>query len=141
MSAAAFGILLAWMIYFKGWIQASAVRRRMIVVASFLENLWYFDHFYNGVIVRGLHRWNRAVFWFDRQVIDGLVNAVGCSGEWTGRFVGFFDRTVIDGLVTLTATSSQRLGREFSRLQTGQIQGYVFLGILALCLYVIIGVM
>ncbi len=141
MGAAALGILFAWMIYLEEWISAGAIRRRMIVAAIFLENRWYFDHFYNEVIVRSLHRWNRAVYWFDRKVIDGLVNAVGCSGQWTGRFAGFFDRTVIDGLVTLTAVSSQRLGREFSRFQTGRIQGYVFFGILALCFYVIVGVM
>jgi len=141
MAAAAFGIVLAWMIYLRRMISTGVIRHRLAGVASFLENLWYVDHFYNHFVVRGLHRWNAAVFWFDRRVIDGLVNAVGCSGEWTGRFVGLFDRVVIDGLVTLTATSSQRLGREFSRFQTGQIQGYVFLGILALCLYVIIGVM
>ncbi|NOY53717.1 MAG: NADH-quinone oxidoreductase subunit L [Deltaproteobacteria bacterium] len=141
MAAAAAGILLAWMIYLKEWISAGAVRRRMIVAALFLENLWYFDYLYDRGIVRGLHRWNRAVFRFDRKVIDGLVNAVGCGGAWTGRLAGAFDRNVIDGLVTLTADSAQRLGREFSRFQTGRIQGYVFLGLLALCLYVIVGVM
>ncbi len=139
--AAGFGILFAWLTYLKGIISAGAVRRWFKPVAVFLDNLWYVDRFYNGVIAPGVHRWNAAVFRFDRTIVDGLVNGTACGGEWCGRFVGSFDRVVIDGLVNGTSLLSHALGRQFSRLQTGQIQGYVFLGILALCLYVVIGVM
>lgn len=139
--SAAFGILLAWLIYVKKAVSATAVRRRFRAAVLFIENLWYIDRAYEAVIVRGLHRWNAMVFWFDQKVVDGLVNAMGCGGEWMGRGIGCFDRVVIDGAVNLTATASQMLGREFSRLQNGKIQGYVFIGILALCVYVLVGVM
>jgi len=139
--SASFGILLAWLIYIRKAVSAQAIRRRFRLTVLFLENLWYVDRLYEIVIVRGLHRWNALVFQFDQVIIDGLVNAMGCSGEWLSRGIGCFDRVVIDGAVNLTATVSQSVGREFSRLQNGKIQGYVFLGILSLCLYILIGVM
>lgn len=139
--AAGLGIWLAYLIYIRETISAHRIRERFGGVALFLENLWYLDRLYEAVLVRGLNRWNAAVFWFDRNIVDGLVNAAGCSAEWFGRFIGLFDNRVIDGLVNLTAVASQGLGREFSRLQSGKIQGYIFVGILALCVFVLVGVM
>lgn len=139
--AAGFGILLAFLIYIKGVIPAAQVRQRLRGPAVFLENLWYFDKVYEAVLVRGLHKWNAAVLWFDQKIVDGLVNGSAFSSDCFSRFIGRFDNVVIDGVVNFMATISFALGREFSRLQSGRIQGYIFIGLLALCLYVLIDVM
>jgi NADH-quinone oxidoreductase subunit L len=91
--------------------------------------------------VEGLHRLNAAVFRFDGKVIDGAVNGLAGRGDRLSRFIGVFDNTVIDGAVNLTGEASQNIGHQFSRLQSGKIQGYIFLGLLTLCLYFLFGVM
>jgi NADH-quinone oxidoreductase subunit L len=139
--AAGFGILLAFLTYIKGMISAAQIRQRFRGPAVFLENLWYFDKVYEAVLVRGLHKWNAAVLWFDQKIVDGLVNGSAFSSDWFSRLIGRFDNVVIDGVVNFMATISFALGREFSRLQSGRIQGYIFIGLLALCLYVLIDVM
>jgi NADH-quinone oxidoreductase subunit L len=122
-------------------IPAAQVRQRLRGPAVFLENLWYFDKVYETVLVRGLNKWNAAVLWFDQKVVDGLVNGSAFSGDWLSRLIGRFDNVVIDGVVNFMATISYAIGRQFSRLQNGKIQEYVFIGLLALCLYILIDVM
>ena len=137
----ALGFLAAWLCYVKGALSTSLLRERLHPAALFLENLWYVERLYRRVFVEGLHRLNAAVFRFDGRVIDGTVNGLAGRGDRLSRFIGVFDNTVIDGAVNLTGEASQRIGHWFSRLQSGKIQGYIFLGLLTLCLYVLIGVM
>ena len=76
-----------------------------------LANKWYVDEFYNALIVRPLDLLAQFLVFFDKNIIDGIVNGVG-------RLI-------------------QYGSRQLRLLQSGQVGGYVLLmvvGILVLFL-------
>jgi NADH-quinone oxidoreductase subunit L len=77
------GIGLAWRLYSAPSAAADPVER--LPGHAFLANLWYLDAFWNAVGAHGALTLGRIVAWFDRTVVDGLVNAVGEACRISGR--------------------------------------------------------
>jgi NADH-quinone oxidoreductase subunit L len=107
VAAAALGIAVAWWLF---GVELLALRRRprpelvrsLSARMPFLYraslNKWWFDELNDLLFVRIGGRIAAAMWWFDREVVDGTVNAVG----------------------TLTRGS----GGLISRVQTGRVQNY-----------------
>ncbi|GAW94179.1 NADH-quinone oxidoreductase subunit L [Calderihabitans maritimus] len=92
-------IFLAWLIYGRRRVTEEPMARSLPWLFKFLSNKWYIENFYYGVIVRyGAVGLAYFLAWFDRAVIDGLVNGVA-------RFVDV-------------------IGMGLRRLQTGYFQFY-----------------
>jgi DNA invertase Pin-like site-specific DNA recombinase len=79
------GIGLAWLIYKKKLLSHEALREKFSGIYQLLKNKYYIDEIYarfGEVLVYGAAR---AMFWFDIQVVNGLVNGIafltGKSGE------------------------------------------------------------
>ncbi len=77
------GLGLAWRLYRAPSVAGDPVER--LPGYAFLANLWYIDAFWNAVGARGTLALGRAVAWFDRNVVDGLVNGVGMACRIGGR--------------------------------------------------------
>src|SRR2546428_4625011 len=74
----------------------------------------------------------RGLDWFDRKVIDGIVNAVGRGGLATATGTDAFDRRVIDGAVNAGGFAPVRTGGRLRQRPTGQgpdYAGAVVLGV------------
>jgi NADH-quinone oxidoreductase subunit L len=107
VAVAAVGIAVAWKLF---GVELGPVRkapepdtvRSLSARLPFLYraslNKWWFDELYDLLFVRIGGRVAEALWWFDREVVDGTVNAVGA----------------------LTRGSGSRL----ARVQTGRVQNY-----------------
>src|SRR5580658_4913908 len=71
-----------------------------------LANKWYVDEFYNAVIVRPL--------------------------DLLAQFLEFFDKNIVDGIVNLVGSLVQYGSRQLRLLQSGQVGGYVLLMVLGI---------
>jgi len=71
-----------------------------------LANRWYVDEFYNAVIVRPL--------------------------DLLAQFLEFFDKNIVDGIVNLVGSLVQYGSRQLRLLQSGQVGGYVLLMVLGI---------
>ncbi|MFG0331039.1 MAG: NADH-quinone oxidoreductase subunit L [Phycisphaerales bacterium] len=72
--------------------------------------------------------------WFDRTIVDGLVNLAGFATKWTGDAIGKFDFEIVDGTVRGAGRSAVRMGGVFHRSQSGNLRLYVLIlvtGVLA----------
>jgi NADH-quinone oxidoreductase subunit L len=77
------GIGLAYVGYKK--YQASATNTGL---ASFFENKWYLDELYNTIIVKPIMALSSLLEKFvEKMGIDGLVNGVGKSVQWSSTKV------------------------------------------------------
>ena len=94
------GIFLAAITYYWPVISPAAVRSSLRPIHSMLVNKYWLDAVYEDLIVRRLITGGlfAASAWFDRIVVDGVVNGVARSVVSTGRNV--------------------------RRIQTGQVQAY-----------------
>jgi NADH-quinone oxidoreductase subunit L len=107
VAAATLGMLAAWRLF---GVRIAGLRRdpdpervaALTARAPFFYraslNKWWFDELYDLLFIRIGGRIADAMWWFDREIVDGTVNAIG----------------------TVTRAS----GRGLSQIQTGRVQNY-----------------
>lgn len=136
---AGLGIFLSWLFYHKRRLSAQAVSTTFRPVYNLFWNKYYFDEFYDGVLV-ALTVWKSRLFaQFDGSVVDGIVNGVATvTRDVFAAFTGFFDNNVVDGIVNRIAEVTWALGGRIRRLQTGAIQTYLFVVIGGIVLIILI---
>jgi NADH-quinone oxidoreductase subunit L len=106
------GIFTAFLLYYRPNPIPAVMARNLPWLYNAILHKWYFDEFYDSIVVNG----GKAVaygFWrFDQRVVDGLVN--GVAGFVRGS------------------------GGRLRRVQTGFVQGYALaigIGLLGLVTY------
>jgi NADH-quinone oxidoreductase subunit L len=122
------GIGAAYLWYWRGLGPHAVTRRNRLAHAgfTFLENKYYFDKLYEGVIVSAFKGpIARGVYWFNQNVIDGVVNGAGRLSTVVGRFVyDRIDQQVVDGAVNRSAAAANEGGQVFRQLTSGKVQQY-----------------
>ncbi len=122
------GIGSAYLWYWRGLGPHGITQRNRVARAGFtvLENKYYFDKLYEGVIVAAFKGpIARAVYWFNQNVIDGVVNGAGRFSTVVGRFVYTrIDQQVVDGAVNSSASAANSSGQVFRQLTSGKVQQY-----------------
>jgi NADH-quinone oxidoreductase subunit L len=93
---------------------------------TFLANRYYLDHLWTGGVVGGIKGpIARATYWFNQNVLDGIVNGVGTTAKVGGAWIyKWIDQGAIDGTVNGSGTGAEGLGGSLRRLQTGRVQQY-----------------
>lgn len=93
---------------------------------SFLVNKYYLDVIYEQGIVHAIaHPIARAVYWFNQNVIDAIVNAVGIGGRKTGEWVyRNVDQRVVDGAVNGSGAAARGTGGALQPVQSGKVNQY-----------------
>ena len=120
------GIGLSALFYYWKRFSADAVAARLRPIYTLLWNKYYFDEFYDGVIVALTVAGSKVLGLFDLRFIDGIVNGVGVTVQaGCSRVAGWFDDTFVDGLVNLVARIIWYVGGRVRRVQTGMIQNYL----------------
>ena len=91
-----------------------------------LDNKYYLDHLYNGVIANGTKGpLARLVYRFNQQVIDRTVDVVGETALKVGTVVyDRIDQLVVDGAVNASGRASSGMGEELRRVNSGKVQSY-----------------
>lgn len=131
------GVGLAILIYGLNVISRRSIIENTRPLWTLLKNKYYFDELYHFLFVRGTVGLARVVDWFDRVVVDGIVNLVGYGTAKLSDATRSFDLEVIDGAVNGVAHLFRSGGALLRRIQTGYVQSYV----LALFLTVVIGLL
>ncbi len=89
-------------------------------------NAWYFDAIYNHLIVKPVLILSRFAFWFDRRVIDGLVNLLAKAGLTLAKLSAWTDRYIVDGFLHLLVEIVRIISSFFRVFQAGKVQYYLF---------------
>ena len=136
---AGLGILLSWLFYHRRTLSAESVATTFRPVYNLFWHKYYFDEFYDGVLV-ALTVWKARLFsQFDGSVVDGIVNGVGfVTRDLLAAFTGAFDNRVVDGIVNRIAQVTWAVGGRIRRIQTGAIQTYLFVVLAGIVLLILI---
>ena len=89
-------------------------------------NKYYVDELYEKVFVNGTLALTQVCAWFDRVVIDGIVDGSAAVVRAVAWIEGLFDNHVVDGAVNLVASTTIGIGSRFRQLQSGSINGYLY---------------
>lgn len=125
---AAGGLFIAYQYYEKNRGPHGLTSRSKIAHAgyTFLENKYYLDNLYTGVIAGGTTGpIARAANWFNQNIIDGVVNGIGNGARKVAGVVYVFaDQIIIDGAVNGSGQGSEGAGQLLRKIQTGKVQQY-----------------
>ncbi|MBW8826970.1 MAG: NADH-quinone oxidoreductase subunit L [Acidobacteria bacterium] len=123
---AAIGI--GYLLFFQGKLPRGVTARQPLarVGYTFLANRYYLDHIYTGGVVGGISGpIARAAYWFNQNVLDGIVNGVAIVAkkfaDWQYKYI---DQGAIDGTVNGSGHGAEGLGGFFRTIQTGRVQQY-----------------
>jgi len=128
------GIALAFLIYRKGY----GIAQRLVAIAplgwihTWLYRKMYFDELYYAVFLGITMGISRLCGWFDKLVVDGLVNLAGRSVRSFSWLAGQNDSIIVDGAVNGSAQVAQAVGFVVRVPQTGRIRMYVTVFLIAL---------
>ena len=136
---AGLGIFLSWLFYHRRTLSAESVATTYRPLYNLFWHKYYFDEFYDGVLV-ALTVWKARLFaQFDGSVVDGIVNGVGfVTRDLLAAFTGAFDNRVVDGIVNRVAQVTWAVGGRIRRIQTGAIQTYLFVVLAGIVLLILI---
>jgi NADH-quinone oxidoreductase subunit L len=97
---------------------------------------FYIDELYDALVVNRVKDLGNLLAAFDLHVIDGIfVDGTAATTRGTATLSGWFDRYVVDGLVNLQAWVVQNVSGVLRKVQTGVTQNYalaIVLGIVIL---------
>jgi NADH-quinone oxidoreductase subunit L len=129
-----------------GWLYEFFRRRAM------------FDELYQKTFIGASIAISRAFAWFDSTIVDGALNGAGWLGRTAsdllnryvdeavidaffnlvGKVAGivasanrWFDTTVVNGAVDLTGNATTLAGKRLRRVQSGQVQAYLIVSLVA----------
>ena len=127
------GILLASLIWLKPVINIEKLNVTPFKqVAYIVENKYFIDEIYQATVIRGIMVTGKVLFWFDRWVIDYcIVNGVGYFTRLLSVAWGWFDKNVVDGIVNLIGLITEFFGDILRQFQTGVAQQYIFMMVAA----------
>jgi NADH-quinone oxidoreductase subunit L len=93
---------------------------------AFLANKYYLDTLYEKIIVRSIaHPISRGAYWFNQNVLDGIVNGAGTSTRKTAGWVyRNVDQKLVDGAVNGAGTSAENAGGALQPVQSGKVNQY-----------------
>ncbi|RMD84162.1 MAG: NADH-quinone oxidoreductase subunit L [Candidatus Dadabacteria bacterium] len=121
------GIYVAYLVYQRRSLSAEVLSRTAGGWAYWLiYNKYWVDEIYYGTALRGTLALSRASGWFDRVVIDGLVNASAALVRIGSMVNGRFDLGIIDGIVNWIADVAHRMGGLVRRVQAGTVNVYLY---------------
>jgi NADH-quinone oxidoreductase subunit L len=133
---AAMGILIAWNFYVTSPEKSERLAEQWAGAHRTLSNKYYVDELYNATVISGTMGSGRALWTFDRRVVDGAVNGTGWITIITSWFSGLTDRYVVDGAVNLVGWTTEESSYWFRRLQTGLVQNYALLMVFGVFVFV-----
>jgi len=95
------------------------------------RNKYWIDEAYERTAVAGTVAFSKCMAWFDREVVDGLVNLAGRLGLRLGDASGWTDREVVDRqFVHGAAGLADGAGALFSKMQGGKVRVYLYQAVL-----------
>lgn len=79
---------------------------------------------------------SKAMTWFNNAVPEGVIVSGGASlGKALANLNGLLDKNIVDGLVNLSGMLVQLFGIALRKLQTGRVQTYIVIALLAMMTY------
>ncbi len=136
---ASLGILLGGLMYFQRQdgqtvINPSVFVRHFGPIYRLLWNKYYLDELYWYCLVLPLRGLRHPSSWFDRNIIDAVVNLFGWFGRKASFFVSvFLDNFFVDNILVMgPAKTTNFIGDKLSYAQTGRVRQYLVFSVVGI---------
>jgi NADH-quinone oxidoreductase subunit L len=118
-----------------GGFSPQAISQRFRTLYALSLNKLYIDEFYQKVIIRPLLRVTEFLAYrFDLGVIDRAVDQIGTGTTQASHGTSCFDDRIVDRAVDLTGSTVLSGGQALQAVQTGRVQNYFTVILIAIVL-------
>jgi NADH-quinone oxidoreductase subunit L len=139
LAIAALGIVVSYLYYWKKMGPQGLSERNPLARAGkhFLVMKYYLDVLYTDIIVASIKGpIATGVYWFNQHVIDNVLNYAGRGAVALGKVTyEYVDQRGVDGAVNGIATLTGESGGAIRRIQTGRLQFYALILVVAVGLF------
>lgn len=139
VSIASFGIWLAYNLYLKHPQLHYKVSGAWPRLHNLLIHKYYVDEIYDALFVNRIKDLSSALALFDARVIDGLgIDGAAWLARKLSRISMWWDKWVVDGLVNFTGKFTRSLSHPIRMFQTGIFSSYavfILIGLAILLAY------
>ncbi|GAB4330570.1 MAG: hypothetical protein Kow00117_16110 [Phototrophicales bacterium] len=131
------GWYLGWLLYWREPVKAGEEDpiKRILPESIYntLMNRYYLDDLYKMVFVQPSQWFSRVVVseFIDRGIIDGFIHLIARLANWIGDLLKLLNLWLIDGVGDGIPQGIVRFGVWLRRVQTGRVQQYLILAIMA----------
>jgi NADH-quinone oxidoreductase subunit L len=132
------GIFLAYRFYVAKPGTADRVTARIRELYTLVHRKYYVDELYDALFVNRTKDLANGFFFIDSKFVDGAVNGTAATTRGSAVVSGFFDKYVVDGLVNLVGWINMALNRIATSFQTGLVQRYALAAVFGIVVFVII---
>jgi NADH-quinone oxidoreductase subunit L len=136
------GFGASYLYYWKAVGPQRLSERNKVAYAGkqFLVNKYYLDVLYTDIIVASIKSTiARGVYWFNQHVIDNFLNYTGRGARALGKVTyDYIDQKGVDGVVNGIGISTGEAGGAVRQIQTGRLQFYAFMLVLAVGLFAVL---
>jgi NADH-quinone oxidoreductase subunit L len=139
VAIAALGIWLAHSFYVKNPQLHTKIAASWPRLHSLLVHKYYVDEIYDALFVNRIKDLSTALGLFDAKVIDGLgVDGAGWLARASSSISMWWDKWVVDGLVNFVGKFTRFLSQPIRMFQTGVFSSYalmILIGLVILLAY------
>ncbi|QEM05382.1 NADH-quinone oxidoreductase subunit L [Mucilaginibacter rubeus] len=89
-------------------------------------NQWYLDKIYKKLIVKPILGLGKTCFWFDRNIVDGLIYSIVRLSRMVADLTAWCDKYIVDGFLHSMAALVQSIGNFARKFQNGKVQYYLY---------------
>ncbi len=131
------GLGLGYLMYGRNPLKAGEEDPMKRILApgiyTLLQNKYYIDELYQIIFVRPSQWFSRVVVstFIDKGIIDGFIHLMAVAGNFTGDLLKAFNLWLIDGVGDGISQGVGHFGVWLRRVQTGRVQQYLILVLLA----------
>ncbi|MBN2257212.1 MAG: NADH-quinone oxidoreductase subunit L [Anaerolineaceae bacterium] len=120
------GLFFGWLVH-RGQKDARDPLKKLGFVFTAFERKFWVDEFYCLVLIQPATWLGEVVVpWIDRNILDGLLHAIGRFGSWLGlAFRKVLDIPVANGVPDGAAAVTKWTGGRLRWIQTGRVQQYL----------------
>ena len=88
-------------------------------------NQGYLNEVYQKLFVDSTLRLSNGLYWFDKYIVDGLVNGLAIITRALANFSAWVDKNLVDGLVNSIGGTTYYMGHLLRWVQNGRLQNYL----------------
>jgi NADH-quinone oxidoreductase subunit L len=119
------GAIATWLLGWRWYVQGRYPLNPQNHWIKAAENQLKLDTFYNKTVVKGTLSLSTISYWWDKNIVDGLVHGVATLTRALSRTIHWIDKNIVDGIVNTVAGVTYYMGHLLRWVQNGRIQNYL----------------